>query len=102
MQPEVASIPKNASNTASTFAPSAARLASMRKIGVATPWLGGKTVFMSDCIVGERTWGRLLARGTRGGQGGSSVRETAISCSANDRLFVSVQILSWLCYVLSL
>src|SRR5580704_10585125 len=69
MQPEVASIPKNASHTASTFAAPAARFAITRKIGVASPWFGVRTLFMSDGIVGERTGGRLLARGTRGGQG---------------------------------
>src|ERR1700693_3028550 len=68
-QPEVASIPKNASNTTSTFAAPAPRFAITRKLGVASPWFGVRTLFMSECIVGERTWGRLLARGTRGGQG---------------------------------
>jgi hypothetical protein len=73
MQPEVASTPKSASDIASALATFAARFAITRRTGVTAPSFGVKAPFMSDGILRERTCGRLLARGTRGGQGGNSI-----------------------------
>src|SRR5580704_1943472 len=89
MQPEVASIPKSASDIASALATFAARFAITRRTCVTAPSFGVKTRFMSDCILRERTCGRLLARGTRWGQGGSSIWKTAISHSTDDRFFAT-------------